>query len=511
MLPIDKVNNLNENLSKISIDDLLFTTLHEIYRIESAMQKGESFPEASPFIPWILMSLCKFSLIYNIGGEAALTEEKFVQVYNQVLELNLSFEENVLENSEYDFLPIKIFRVLALQQFWFQRKMTGWELGRQVILFKEIKCSYPVEEKFYHFTGLTIDEYLECAYMLFCAFHGKDRKYVDYDNYLSKYLAGKFPKELYDKFFFQISKSPQEFKNFLANRLRGENNLSHFDVIDLSPFIHCPLIQISTGYAAISQRLYECSIKDSIYNILKANDGNNFCQEFGKTIQEKYIQMVLDIMKMTYYTDSQLSKLCHDIEKRCDFTVPCKGSTILIESKAIQVKPALRADQRNERLQNYLKKDIVKAVVQAYATASALSKNSELLSPDQKTEFYALIVTYEELFLGPGPEVWDEFLGEHIKDKIDTSLLEKVLPPDNIFFISLDVLDDLTHLVLNHDLDLSSILKAAKTDQMEHKTLRISLDFFLRKHYPMEDYRLPHLEKAFKRISDNLARRLDFH
>jgi len=151
------------------------------------------------------------------------------------------------------------------------------------------------------------------------------------------------------------------------------------------------------------------------------------------------------------------------------------------------------------RLPDIITKDlddtIVKAYLQLLSTANVIDKNKQ---------WYGIIITYREMYLGFGDDAWKEFLKEPIEKLLgETGIDINILPPENIFFISIDNWD---HIIQALKEGVASclkeiLLKGKVLNNSENPQERVlMMEQVLRKHFAVDRLTHSYLEEAHKLI-----------
>lgn len=105
-------------------------------------------------------------------------------------------------------------------------------------------------------------------------------------------------------------------------------------------------------------------------------------------------------------------------------------SDILVEVKAIELNPRAGVLRTNDILVKDLDKTIIKAYTQLLATAFKINPNQE---------YYGVIITYKDRYLGFGADAWEEFMKEPIETIcLQNSMDIAILPLQNLCFISIE-------------------------------------------------------------------------
>lgn len=449
------------------------------------MQIIENRPlnENPSLLPWELLTLARLGIIH--GGRKypakVATENDMRKLLNKVKDTGSITP--ILKVSGTHKLH-KFVRVVAHQQYIYQINFSSWKFGRQIQLFKLLPCRYPISEKFLHYTGLTIEEFFEFS-LVFLTLMMNNSLSFPFD---PAKIHKSYPKNNIYRFLDLLSLNWQSAKQELLSPEMVKIKDPQLQFFDQSPFLRYPFIKYNDNqYFFISQKVFEQTISNFVYDLLKAKEPNEFAQEFGKLTFEAYLELGLKHTKLPYITEATLRTHFPKNQKVVDYTILEDDCTVLVECKAIEMKPYTKVFPITEVMTREFKSSVIKALEQIYSVANELKIKAELADRKVSPNLFAFVVTYKELFLGPGQLVWDEFLQDeltpHLKQKgIDIGLL----PPHRIFYISVECFDDIVNVVSNSEHKLSEILEHASIQNQNPANMKFLLDWFLH-----DDFRLP--------------------
>jgi hypothetical protein len=211
------------------------------------------------------------------------------------------------------------------------------------------------------------------------------------------------------------------------------------------------------------------------------NHDDRFPEEFGDRM-EKYIQLGLGENKIEFIPEKELKSILGKESKLVDFVIE---KSVLIEAKAVEPRPIVIVNPTDENLAKELSKNIVKAyAIQMLTVANSLQGSDE---------YFGLIITYKDLYLGETVDIWEQFLrDETMKIVRDEKHLEK-LPADNLFFIDLSTWDLMMQIVKSKGVSVKDVLLKVRT---ERRTTRLfSLHMYLDS-YEIKRFDLAYLDKS---------------
>lgn len=397
---------------------------------------------------WILFALIKWSYLHTT--DSILRKPIQPHDFEQLLTLIRDFEV------QYDGVSFKSkaevdqsFKIIAFQQFAHQDLFNNFVLSRQIILFIKIKSKFDVSIEFERLTGINLKSFLEYCYFTFFFFNFDKLgiKDIRYDG------------ELFDSYFvlFKAKWSEAELKKFLdliSIKEKSDFEKLHklkteiMQLYETNFFTTKPLLFFRNQYRIPHRSIFVQTIKYFIYNYLKENS-QGFPEGFGKRL-ELYIDQGLVENKLFHQTESQLRET-HKLGKACDFLVE---TDILLETKAIELHPRSGVMRTRDILIDDLDSTIIKAYIQLLSTANAIDSNKE---------WCGIVITYKEMYLGFGPDAWDEFLKEPIERYCtENSIQLSLLPPANLFFINIEDWDHIMQIIKDKKASLKEILEKAR-------------------------------------------------
>lgn len=463
------------------------------------LRKPGSSDKPVPY-PWDVLLLIKWAFIY--GGNKLcfdVTHNDFINFCNQIND----FQNRIRGFDEDEQSKLyKFIRTIAFQQFWLQRDfMNKYDFGRQLVLFTQNIDRYPYGQKFFEHTGVQINEFLELSFGLMTLFYKDKPTHCAQSNF--SVLKRGYSAETINNFFKCLSLDFDQTKNFLAER--GQQIRSpEYQLTEPSPLKQYPLLKLGEKYFPYFLPLLYSSISDFIYDVLKKNNPSDFSESFGETFQS-YIKKGLEFLR-TDFCDDRVLVSAYGETKQVDFVLLENNCTVLIESKAIEMSPLARVNPTNIVLNNLFQDSVLKAFKQIYSTAHSIVADPEKIAAKNTSQIFALIVTFKDLFLVDGNRAWAEFAQEEIMSFLkDESIDPNVLPPCNIFFITIDEFDWLITILKKGDVSLSEILTKAIKDNSDAKTSKYTFQQHIAG-YSGKDTAPPYVEKAANKIFNNVIK-----
>ncbi len=480
------LRNKVRNFTAISIIFICIKKLHEI-------SKRPVFEETA-YLPWELLYLIKIGFLEGgkNGGKVAVIND-INKMLNQLKELG----------SESPFLGSgtaggirKFMRTLAFQQFWTQRGLSNYDLARQVIIFNDCQAW---NDEFEAITGMPIRTFLLLLVASWTRFLEKSNPINLTPNWFAP--LG-YPVETIDSFLATVSLPFDATVDYLEKHYeKTEDKL--LQLTEQTPLKQYPFLQVGSDYYCYSPYVLQDRAKNVIYDLLKARHTNNFTQSFGELF-EQYIYRLLDECGAKYIKEESLKKI-FPRKRVCDAIVEVGDILILLEIKGVEMHPYSQINPTNAVMTQMLKTNIIKSFEQLYEVANLLHNSGAGDNIRGNKELFALVVTYKEMYLSDGKDVWDEFLAEPLQEYIDDKKLDmNFLQLERIHFASVATFENIIKILLAGG-NLPAILNKAVEDNKEPKTKKYLLDMHLSPHERVE---IPLLQKIFDALCMELENRV---
>lgn len=482
MIEFDLIKKKIQHYSQTS---LVFTILNAL----NAVQKNDK--ELYPF--WRLLVLLKWSYLH--ASDIGLKKTTTLNDLNELLGLIEKFEAayggiNLKSNPN---IP-QFFKIIAYQQFPYQDTYYNSILERQLILYSKTESGFDIDAAFKNRTGLSIIQF--CSHCYFT------NLYLNLDTLGKGYsYDGIFHNDFFE--FFSAIYSKAELVKFLdlltirkTDDLNGLHRLNNeiLQLYETNFYITKPFIHFLNAYRIPHRAVFLQTLSHFIYTFLKATEPD-FPGEFGKRL-EKYTELGLKELKREYFSEKQLQNK-YSLKKVTDFLVE---ENILLEVKATELHPRSGVSRTSKIMANDMQDSIVKAYTQMLSVANSI---------DNKKEWYGIVITYKEMYLGFGPDTWEEFLQTPVTDFLNKSSIDiNILPPGNLFFISISDWDWIIQALKDKKASsLKEILIKGKelntsTDQQEKVFM---MEQVLKRCFKIKKITLSYLKKA-KIDMDILAR-----
>lgn len=326
----------------------------------------------------------------------------------------------------------KPFIMMAHQQFSYQNYVNWDTFTRQLILFCELKNKYDIAKSFKDLTQIEIQVFLNISFVIWMfTFKNLDLKpkgkiFFFKEGYLTKgdykVLLELYNQKDINNYFNLLSFSEEKIESILEKdkRIIKNHNLQTFEQ---SIFTRRPFLIFKNNLVVPHKSLLNHNFTHFIYEFLKTYD-DKFTTEFGARM-EKYVKLGLDEAKFEYRTEKEIEKEIGIKNNLVDFVI---DNNILIEIKAIEIKPYVSANPDDKILANEFRKNLVKAYAKQMINVANRLKEAKV--------YYGIIITYKKLFLGNSQDIWNQFLKEESL-KILKEKNFKILPFQNLFFLDI--------------------------------------------------------------------------
>lgn len=379
----------------------------------------------------------------------------------------------------------QFFRIIAFQQFAYQDHYSNSIIDRQLVLYSKLNYGFNISEEFKKLTGIGIIDFFNYCYFTYLYLYldelGSQVKFNGRlnDDYF-RYFIQKYSEDSLHRFLNLLTiKKSDDFENL--HKLKKEI----LQLYETNFFITKPFILFKEEYRIPHRSVFLQTVSYFVYNYLKSNSAL-FPDTFGNRL-ERYVELGIKETGLIYSTGSELKRK-YSLNKVADFLIE---KDILIEVKATELHPRSGVSRSSEILQDDLRTSIVKAYSQLLSTAYSIARNRE---------WYGIIVTYKEMYLGFGPDAWEEFLKEPIELFINENQIElKILPPENIFFISISDWDWIVQALKDSKASsLKELLDKGKecNTSEDQQTKVFMMEQVLRKYYHVPQFNLSYLQEA---------------
>jgi hypothetical protein len=476
------IRNLLGKYDNVSLAVEAATKLHEV--------EARPVQEWRTWCPWLLLLLIKWG--FEFGGSQyppkAVGEADLVKLINKLHDFEGFCGSPFLHEGGLSGLG-KFLRTKAYQQFWMQRSLGSWDLVRPGVLFCHLPTEHPLRAQFREQFGLTMENFMEFALLVWTWLHNNAAN-VQFN---PKMLFGNLNVQEDKKaaFVAALALEPPEVAPFLRNRSQRITNAC-FQLVEPSPLIRYPFLTIGEYQLVYSRRLFAQTIRGFFYDQARLIGGSKGAELVAQLL-EQYVAGSLSSVPIPFYEESELMR-AFPSRKVVDFVVPRDDFTLMVEVKSTEMRPSVIVFPANQQLINELRDSVIKAAVQGYSLANDLVTSSAGLNIPNRSEFFLFILTYRDMYLGPGQYLWDEFLGKAIHAELeDAGIDPQIIPPERIVVLSLAEWDMLMAILHADPTLLSRILNEMLVDNRNPVTAKFSFGQHLAPHIPAEP-ELPYLD-----------------
>lgn len=444
---------------------------------------------------WHLLLLLKWNLEFSIKNYKAKIANRndIIKLLKQVEKLEMSHK--VFNPNYGDFKLNKAMTILAHQQFLYQNNAWWDTFVRQLILFDELKHKHCIKSSFEKLTNVNLEIFLNISFIIYLTsfLNGKYElpsfKFV-YKGYItndvSDLIVQLYGKETFYNYFNLLSISKENIKEFIENDKRSIKNYN-IQPFEASIFTRKPFFVNEGKYTIPYKDILKHNFNYFIYEFMKNYD-DDFTTELGIRL-EKYVKKGLDEIKIEYKTENQLKKIIGKDGSQVDYLI---NDNILVEIKAIELKPYASIKPNDQILANEFRKNIVKGYAkQMINVAKKLNQNKI---------YYGIIITYKKLFLGNSYDIWEQFLKTESMKICSIDDL-KILPYQNLFFIDIESWDKLIQILKDNKIKLIDVLEKIKQTDSNPKTKKFNFSMHLEDDYNFQRFDLSYLTKSYKRMS----------
>lgn len=447
-----------------------------------------------------LLLLVKWAFIY--GEEYPRRMRTFgIDELHGLLNLLSDFEGCCRMPSDFSSLEVWM-KAMSHWQFPLQRGPNQLSWLRPRLLFGCLNSSDYIRREFERLTSVDLDTFLDLLALTMGYFVVNQGKPVPLRaHYFStlKTIAA----EIVEAFLGNISLRPREVKPYLERCCHVPPKSWDHELRQESPFKKRPLLHMGDAYHPYCPHLLSLAMEHWPYDLLRKNAPERFMGTFGP-IFEEYIALGLGGLPLTVHRECDLRNQLLGEGKTTDFFVRDGQTNILVDAKAVVMHQLGRVTHDADVVSGKLKSSILSGVVQGNETAQRLLS----LEPEHpirigRGNWYLLIATYDEMFIGNGADL-EKIIGKQHFGSLQNRLPgHAVIPWHHVYFISAGEFDDLIACLQNGH-KLSDILaSAAATDTSPGGKL---WTFAQHLSELSRDLRIPsYLENEFESLTDRVS------
>lgn len=445
-----------------------FTLDSLVYQLRLILSDMDCSHEWKKYAFWHSLLLLKWTLEFA-GRRRKLKVAMRHDVVNLLEEIqDLELNHPAFRTSVGSGKLHKMLTIVSPQQFHYQDTVWWDSFATQYLLYEELKHKYDIAAAFEKLTGLRPEIFIQVL-SLFWVTLLKHRHFPGEAIFplpaVIDHLRDFYGREVLGKVLKLFTVSEENIREVLDEDSRGLRNYD-LQVFETSFFTRRPLLLHQGKLSVPFRGIFHTTANHFIYEFMKHKD-DQFSSELGYRM-EKYVKLGLDELKRSYLTENEIAKKIGTGKNLVDFFV---DDAIFIEVKAIELRPYTAINPEDELLAIELRKNIVKAYAkQILGVAEELSKKG--------AEYFGLIVTYKELYLGNGNDLWDQFLQEET-ETLRSSAQISIVPPSNLYLIDLRGWNLLIQVCKTTGRSPLEILKKAKADDSVGATKKFTMTMHL--------------------------------
>jgi hypothetical protein len=435
---------------------------------------------------WELLVLLKWCYLNTDNAPSKKIAKPF-DVQN-LLELIEQFQNDhpILDFTNHKSVS-QSFRTVAYQQFDYQEQFYISLISRQLVIYLKLRSRLDIVTEFKRAAGLELTSFFRYCFYTFA--------FLNRDLYQSGHVYdGSLGRE-FSNFFIEIF-SAEELQAFLQlvaitdpqqfvplHKLQDEK----LQLYETNFFVTKPLIYFEGQYRLPHRAILNQTIKHYVYTYLKSILPDSFPEEFGKRM-EKYVELGLKEANFRYKNETEL-KRAYNLGKVSDYLV---DDDILLECKATELHPRSGV----LRLPNILTKELNSSIIKAY---QQLACTANTIDPSR--QWFGVIITYREMYLGFGLDAWDEFLEAPMREFfLQQKIAFNILPPENLFFITIEDWDYIIQIVKENKATLKEILLKGRETNVSPKVgdKLFLMEMVLQKYFKVNNLKLSYLDGLFE-------------
>ncbi len=445
--------------------------------------------------PWMVMFFVKWVLLDdqypNTRGKEANNDDVL-----SILQSMYEMASKLRMPSEYDHYSL-FLRNIAFQQFLYQVDFYYAHLSRQSILFSGLDKNHYIHKEFVKCTGIDVQDFLDLSLMTLFRFLESNEVTLP-ENWFST-VKTKYSTDKVNNFLATISKDIFEIRSSLVNGDNGKRPA--VENYELTPFIEYPLIKEQGRYILTHRNILFRRLEYFVYDIMRSLDAEKFMGKFGELF-ERYVEKSIIHSEVVFLTEKKMKKLLGIGGNQIDFLIQEKSSNIFIDAKAVEMNSQGKTTHSSEILRNKTKNSILKAIKQSHDVIKKIKDSSEG-EIESCPNNYLLVVTFKDLYLGNGENYYEVVAKEKMDEIYGEYSDYPCIPPENMYFITIDDLDVLTNVLKQKKITLTEILNITISNDKDPITKK----FDFRQHLQelditpqTSDYLAIEKDKMFERI-----------
>jgi len=437
------IRNKIKRYEPLSIVEIAISKLHELDDLKPTKWNG--------YLPWAILLLIRWTYQYSEPSSELkkITMSDFNKLHNAITELGDGIElEGQNESNKFDsFLRRTMFCQLPYQLRPYELSAS---FGRQLILFSDMGQSYNLDIKFKSITGISIEDFVTVYFACWtaCSVGEKNQLSIGYFN-------GKIPEEILSCFFNTLSLDLGGGKIYIREYTDPRASID-YQQNEHTPLERKPFFKHNGNFFPYSSKLLESGFINNIYDIFK-KDNRDFSRDYFGDIFEDYVAKGMQYaFGESFLREKRIKQLLPKGVKVPDFMLNEEDSTIMFDAKSTELHSIPRVIQTKESLIKNLEDTVLHGLIQIYSSIHHLIESNKL---NDTNKIFGVIVTYREYLLGDGKRLWEDYVGEHIQQKLNSDNITPYIDPKRLFIISIDDFDWLVSGAKERKESVSSILE----------------------------------------------------
>jgi hypothetical protein len=384
--------------------------------------------------PWEILLLMKWMLRHGAWNDRAGKQASNNDIEDLREQLGPCYAATLPASYDRVFLHFRRYNHQVAYIYPIDRS----HIARQALLFGCLEKEHTLRTMFQSRTGIDIPEYIELELAFLSLVYQKRGARIFNVGSFNKL---EFPPALVQRFMENLSTSLDEMRTTILQTDEKFKPVIGYELNEQSPFTRYPLLKTPIGLYCYSHLLLLINFKNAIYDILRSGDAQLFMRYFWDVF-ENYVEKGVKHSQLDYLTESSLKEQLGEEEGSgfVDFVVYDSDAMILIDAKGVEMHYMGQVSEDPRDVEKHIQTSVLKGIRQAY---SLLRRLNRMTSGPVRVmeETFLLIVTFKDLFLGNGSDIYNSIAKDDI-DKIVSKCDETVwIPMNNIFVLSIEDFD----------------------------------------------------------------------
>lgn len=424
--------------------------------------------------PWLVFLLIKWVMLdeqFYYRGKQGISKQEFMSLLGRMH--NLGSRSIVRMPSEYAHYHL-FFRNISYQQFLYQSNFNGSAFARQSLLFDKLPSNHTFRIEFERITNIPLSDFFELSAMLLSRFMDDNNLSIDISWFSP--VKDRYDESVVQRFLNLLSCDLDALRNYLI----AENNnrkLRSSEYYEETLLVKFPLLKVNDVYHLWHPMLFNRGLEYSVYDILRSPNPSNFMNIFGE-IFETYVYRSIEYLGLPYLREKQIQHWLGNTFKVTDFLITEDGANIFVDAKGVEIAYLGKVSHNPEIVLDKVETSALKGIEQGFQVAHCMSTQNASNPPFRASnENYLLIVTFKELYLGNGKDFYEAIAREKI-DALISNGESFPIPLENIYFITVDDLDQVANFVKKGKVKFVDLLRKAVIEDQSASTKK----FHFRQH-----------------------------